>query len=141
MKCMLYFTTVLTLTIAMQSTVQGLEDLEGKIERVFLYQPRTDVGETYNLKARIEELGPKEKVMTVLLAMISLHRNARPGTSEYLYLLGSTWVLGEMGERQAVSQLSRNLFDQDVDKDIRGFTARSLGQIDPEGSKSLLLKA
>jgi HEAT repeat protein len=60
---------------------------------------------------------------------------------EYVYLNGATWVLGEMKEQQATFPLSQMLFDKKVHENIRALAARSLGQIDADGNKQLLLRA
>ncbi len=113
-------------------------DLEGKVELIFLYQPVP--GETYDRKAKIEQLGSGKEVRAILLRMLTKYKNSEPGSKEYLLLAGATSMLGEMNEKQSAALLSQMLLEQKVHENIRALATRSLGQIDPEGNKQVLLK-
>ena len=60
---------------------------------------------------------------------------------EFLYLNGAVWMLGERKVKQAEGPLPQILFDRRVHENVRALAARSLGQIDSEANKQLLLKA
>jgi len=140
MKRTLISAVALSLMLAMCLAVRSQTDpdLERKIEQIFLYQAREGV--SYDKKARIEALGNTEEVKAILLKMLTKHKYAFRSL-ESRYLAGATWILGEMKAKQAAEPLSQLLFDQKVHENIRTRVARSLGQIDPVGSKPLLLKA
>lgn len=138
MKDIIVLVSVLAAVLTVCVPVQGQSDLERKIAEIFLYQPRE--GEQYDAKNKVEQLGSPGEVKAVLLRMLTEHKHSKPGTKEFLYLVGATQALGEIKEIQAADALSWFLFDQNVDRVVRALAVKSLGQIDPEGNKDLLLR-
>ena len=129
----------LFLTLAVCAPAQCQTDLEKRIQMSLLYQPME--GENYNAKAKIEQLGQSEEVKSILLEMLERYKNSELGTEEYLYFAGATRMLGELKEKRAIELLTQILFDQQINKGVRAYAARSLGQIDPVRNKQSLLKA
>ena len=145
MKYVVAFAVALSIILAMAPPVQSQAeaDLERQIEAIFRYEPRIDAGEKYDKKAKLEGLGRTEEVKAILLTMLTRYKYSEPETNFYesIYLSGAAWMLGEMKVKQAETSLSQILFDRRVHENIRALAARSLGQIDPEATKELLLKA
>ena len=142
MRGMFIWIVALFMAVTICPIVQGQSDLEGQIKHIFLYQP--EYGEKYDRKAKIEELGRSDEVKTILLRMLVNYKYSEPGTSnvkEYSYLTGAVSMLGALQEPESVSLLSLTLFDRNVHENVRALAVKSLGQIDPEGSKQSLLKA
>jgi hypothetical protein len=121
--------------------VCGQSDLEDKVKAILLHEYHPRAGQQYDRKAEIEKLSPQEQVRELLLVMLEKNQYATPGTEEYLYLIGSTSVLGELRDERAEDKLASMLVDQFVHENARALAARSLGQIDPEKNKQHLLKA
>src|SRR5262249_28410255 len=90
--------------------------------------------------AMIKDLAPIEEVGTVLIGMMTRYRHAKPQSMEYLYLLGSVSVLGQIKEARAVSQLLQVAVDREAHADARAYATRSVLEIDAEGSKNFLLR-
>lgn len=132
-------TIVVYLIMAVSLPIYGQSDLERKIEMIFRYQPME--GEKYDAKAKIEELGSRNEVGGILLGMLKKYKHSEPGSMESIYLNGATWMLGEFKDQRATNLLSQMLFDTKTHENVRALAARSLGQIDAEGNKRLLLKA
>lgn len=130
---------VLSLIIAAGAPSPCQSSLESKVRDVLLYQPHSDAGEKYNRKAKLEELGSRTEVQAILLKMLEAHAHAEAGTTEYVYLLGATTMLGELRVKDAVVPLSRLFSDQGVNVSVRAFALKSLGQIDAIANKQLLL--
>ena len=124
--------TVLPL-IASQSQAK----LEIRIENILLKHHGFEVGE-------IEALGPKPEIRQTLLRMVAKYRNAASDTEKSLDIIlldGAVFALGEMKEERALQLLSDLLADRTIDNNIRGRTARALGNIDAEASKEVLLQS
>lgn len=130
---------VLSFIMAVSTPVPCQSDLERRVQDIFLYQPHSAAGEKYNRKAKLEELGSGTEVRDILLKMLRSHAHVEAGTPEYVYLLGATTMLGEMRVKEAIDPLSRLFSDQKINVSVRAFALRSLGQIDPEANKQLLL--
>jgi HEAT repeat protein len=60
---------------------------------------------------------------------------------EELYLDGAVYMLGELKVKEAEENLSRILLDRTADRRTRAWAAKSLGQIDAEANKNILLEA
>lgn len=93
------------------------------------------------MRAELEDLGRTEEVHAILLNWLSKHKHSDPGTKESLYLRGATWILGAMQVKQATEPISQILFDPKVHENVRALAARSLGQIDADANKEVLLTA
>lgn len=132
-------TIVVYLIMAAYLPIYGQEGLERKIEMIFRYDPVE--GEKYDAKAKIEELGSRDEVGLILLGMLKKYKHSEPGSMEYIYLNGASWVLGGLRDQRATNLLSQMLFDAKTHENVRALAARSLGQINAEGNKQLLLKA
>ena len=113
--------------------------LEQRIEEIFFVND--DAGENYDRRGKILELGHPEEVKAILLSMVERYKHAKGGTREVRLLTGATVTLGDLSERRALAPLSSILLDRKVDITVRGCAARSLGQIDPDGTKQTLLTA
>lgn len=117
-------------------------NLERRIERILLYEPRTDAtGEVYDPAVEIEKLEQKPQVRAILSKMVKQHRYADLGTAEYRYFEGVLWVAGSLGLREISETLTQVLLDPFAEGSIRVLAAKSLGQIDVEGNKEILLSA
>lgn len=139
MRGMIVIVIALCVMLATHIFASSQSNLEREIEMIFRYDPV--FGEEYNRKAKLDGLGRHGEVKAVLIKMLSKYKHSEPETLEYIYLNGATWALGEMKEQQAASPLSQMLFDKKVHENVRALAARSLGQIDAEGNKQLLLRA
>lgn len=138
MKGILVYVVALSVWVAICEPVQAQSDLEKEVQMIFLRH--VGEGEKYDKKAKLEELGHKDEVQTILLNMLTKYKYSRPGTAEFLYLNGSTWMLGAMGVKQSIPPLSNVLVDQRIDPTIRALALRSLGQIDVHENKKLLIR-
>lgn len=143
MKSVLAFSMLLltALGVTLSANSQSDSNLEREIELIFLYQPQSDAGEKYDKPAKIKELGRDAEVKAILLNMIAKYDYSRPGTKEYLYLSGATYMLGEMGVREAARPLAQMLSDRRIHENVRAGAARSIGKIDPVRNKQVLLRA
>jgi len=137
----LAFAVVLSVPWGAHSKQQKQKDpeLEKKIERIFLYQPVRE--EKYDHKAEIEKLGNEPGARAILINMLTKYRYAKPGTLQYLYLSGATHSVGRMGIKNAAAPLSQFIFDKSVHENVRAVAVKSLGLIDAEGNKKILLRA
>lgn len=143
-NAVIYLTLTLLVTVlAMHLPVQSQSDpdLERKVEAILRYQPRIDAGEKYDTKAKLEELGHEEEVKAILLRMLTQYKYSEAETLQFVYLNAATWMLGAMKVKQAEAPLSQILFDPGVHENVRALAARSLGQIDAEANKQVLMRA
>jgi HEAT repeat protein len=134
MKCV----TVLCIFLVIAPTLYHAQEdssLKAKIKLIFLNEDKP-----IDLKVEIEKLGRRERVTPILLDMLKDYRYTQEGTSEFLYLYRAVWVLGAFKERRASSPLASLLLDQRVHENVRTVAAESLGKIDAEGNKEVLLK-
>lgn len=127
--------------VAVSAPNQSTSNLEREIELIFVYQPHSDAGEKYDKVAKIRGLGREEEVKAIVLNMIAKYDYSRPGTIEAIYLSGATWILGELGLKEASRPLAQMVFDHKIHENVRALAVRSLGQIDAEANKEILLKA
>ena len=126
---------------ALQKQSLRSADLERQVEMIFLQCIRVLAGEKDDRKERIEQLATKEEVTDILRKMVARHRYAREESLGLIYLMGATSMLGELGDKEAERGLAVMIFDRRVHEDVRAMAVRSLGNIDPESNKELLLKA
>jgi len=117
---------------------QGSSKLEDRIKQILLYQP--DVGEDYDIRTKITELGREIEVRQVLISFLSAYRYPE-NTMEELFLDGAVFMLGELKAKEAQGALSQILLDSTADRRTRAWAAKSLGQIDVDANKDVLLEA
>ena len=113
---------------------------ERVIKKIFLLHLDDDRTARPDRTAMIKDLAPIEEVGTVLIGMMTQYTQAKPQSMEYLYLLGSVSVLGQIKEAKAVPQLLQLAVDREAHEDACAYATRSVGQIDAEGNKNFLLR-
>jgi HEAT repeat protein len=94
-----------------------------------------------DLQGKLRQLGNENDVAAVLARFASTYRLSKEGSPEFLVLDGAVACLGELKARSANDLLSSFLTDRKIHENVRSRAARSLGQIDPEGNKQILLRA
>src|SRR5262249_19594040 len=116
------------------------QNLRKAIEMAFL-QYRARGQDENDRKEKIEQLGSPEEVTAILRELVAENQYAREESIGFVYLTGATWMLGEMGDKQAEDRLAQMIFDPLVHENIRAQAVRSLGSIDANANKDVLLKA
>src|SRR5215510_2746044 len=101
-------------------------ELEKSIEMNFLRYGSE--GEVVSTKERIEQLGTRDEVTAVLRRMIAKYRYARERSPELRYMIGATYILGELQDKQAQDGLLLLVSDRRVDESVRAMAVRSLGK-------------
>lgn len=133
----LVLSTSLAITMAVYLPVQAQSDLKEKINDIFLHlhNERQD-----GVRAKVVALGRKAEVEKILLEMTAKNKYAQV-LKEKMLLNGAVSMLGDLRVEQATGLFSQMLFDNKVNAYTRALAATSLGKVDAEGSKQLLLKA
>ena len=134
------FTLALTLMLSSHLPVLCQTNLEAQVRKVLRNEHGTD-DEGFDKKSRLEQVGSKAEVGTILLNLLEQNKYAQPGTEGYKYLIGATSLLGNLQVHEAAKPLSRIFSDRKINTSARAFALRSLGQIDAEANKRLLLTA
>jgi HEAT repeat protein len=119
--------------------VQSQQSLQKSIEMIFLKYP--EGFEEDNKKERIDQLGTREEVTSILRQMLVQYQHAQEESIELSLIYGATSMLGEMADKQSQDRLAQMAFDPLTHEDIRAVAVRSLGNIDALSNKELLLKA
>jgi hypothetical protein len=116
--------------------------LEGEIRDLFLQEDsgRGDSGPTYaDMPNIFRKFGNDGEIVTVLTELASKNKHAEAQSPELMILKGSVAILGEFKAASANELLIAVLTDRQVPTNARALAARSLGQIDAEKNKQILL--
>jgi hypothetical protein len=137
MRAGIFTVSFLILTIATSGFCQRTS-LQEQVRPLFLREE----GPPFPILAtEVRKLGTDKQIAEVLTEFASTYRYAKKQSEEFLILRGAVASLGELKVNSADKLLASLLTDQKVHENIRAMSARSLGQIDPEGNRKVLLKA
>ena len=126
--------TFLLLSSTMPAMTQQPQ-LEEQIKQLLLNEEPVD------LKTELRRLGNDDEIATLLMQLASDNRSAVVRSQRLIILDGAVSALGQIRATSANDLLSSLLTDQKVQRNVRAGAARSLGQIDPERNKEILLRA
>ena len=93
--------------------------------------------------ARLLRIGPANSVSAVVLGLAEQYKNARSGehSVEYLLLTRSVFALGKLQAAAAVPLLIDLVTRTDGPQEVAVLAIQSIGEIDAEGNKTVLLGA
>lgn len=138
MRNLLTLCLMVTVLFSVGAGVEAQSEVEGRVKQELLYH-RVE-GEAYDIKARLEKIGQPEQVNKILIDVVTQYKYHKLGSMESMLYQSATGALGELRVTGAIGPLTANLKDRRVDKIKRAFSARALGQIDPDRSKQSLLE-
>jgi hypothetical protein len=112
--------------------------LEDRIRSLFLLEHGVPISD---LPVKLRQLGDESETAAVLMRLASTYRYAGEGSLGFKMVNGAVVSLGVLEVKSASELLSSLCTDRKVHEDVRALAARSLGQIDPESNKQILLRA
>jgi hypothetical protein len=92
------------------------------------------------LRERLLKLGDPQAVSSALLEIAERYKAARTPGRELRYLVDAIFALGKFRERRAMPLLFEIAEIADDPLGLKIFAVQSIGEIDPDGAKSVLLE-
>jgi hypothetical protein len=123
-------------TFAASGFCQG-SALEEKVRLLFMQED----GPPRDIPNDLRQLGGEREIAESLLQMASRYKHAEAGTIEFKLLRPAVSLLGELRANSANEFLSSLATDSKVHQSVRAMAIRSLGQIDSEANKQILIRA
>jgi hypothetical protein len=93
--------------------------------------------------SRLLELGPAKSVSAIVLSFAVQNKDAKKGdgTPAYPTLIDAVFALGKLKETTGLPLLRELIMREGVSPEVEIYALQSIGEIDPDGNKGVLLRA
>ncbi len=95
------------------------------------------------IAGRLLDLGPAKSVSAIVLRFAMQNKDARKGdgTSAYPILIDAVFALGKLKETVGIPLLRELVMRDGISPEVEIYALQSIGEIDPDGNKGVLLGA